>query len=109
LFSLVDQFARSLEGTLPEEVTQNALFALDNALERLNTVRADLGARLNAISKQQEVNEQFSLKLKETLSGVQDLDYAEAIGQFNLEQVALQAAQQAFVKVQGLSLFNFLR
>jgi flagellar hook-associated protein 3 FlgL len=109
LFSLVDQFARSLEGTLPEEVTQNALFALDNALERLNTVRADLGARLNAISKQQEVNEQFRLKLKETLSGVQDLDYAEAIGQFNLEQVALQAAQQAFVKVQGLSLFNFLR
>ncbi|GAB6067172.1 flagellar hook-associated protein FlgL [Methylothermus subterraneus] len=109
LFSLVDQFARALEGTLPEEVIGNSLFALDNALERLSTVRADLGARLNAATEQRQVNEQFVLEMQSTLSQVQDLDYAEAIGRFNLEQVALQAAQQAFVKVQGLSLFNFLR
>lgn len=109
LFSLVDQFARSLEGTLPEEVIKNSLFALDNALEHLNTVRADLGARLSAIAQQRQVNEQFILEMQGTLSQVQDLDYADAIGRFNLEQLALQAAQQAFVKVQGLTLFNFLR
>ncbi len=108
LFSLVDQFAQALEGKLPEEVLENSLFALDNALERLNTVRADLGARLNAVTQQRQVNEQFALEMQGTLSQIQDLDYADAIGRFNLEQVALQAAQQAFVKVQGLSLFNFL-
>ncbi|MCX8048218.1 MAG: flagellar hook-associated protein FlgL [Methylohalobius sp.] len=109
LFSLVDQFARALEGALPEEVIPNSLLALDNALERLSTVRSDLGARLNAIETQRQVNAQFILDMQSTLSQGQDLDYAEAIGRFNLEQVALQAAQQAFAKVQGLSLFNFLR
>lgn len=108
LLSLVDQFAKSLEGSLPETLA-NSLFALDNALERLSTIRADIGARLNAVTQQQQVNAQFVLEMQGTLSQVQDLDYADAIGRFNLEQVVLQAAQQAFVKVQGLSLFNFLR
>ncbi len=109
LFSLVDQFAQALEGKLPEAALENSLFALDHTLERLSTVRADIGARLNAIEQQKQVNEQFVLEMQSTLSTVQDLDYADAIGRFNLEQVALQAAQQAFVKVQGLTLFNFLR
>lgn len=109
LFNLVDQFAQALEGKLPEAVLENSLFALDSALERLNTVRADIGARLNAVTQQRQVNERFVLEMQGTLSQVQDLDYADAIGRFNLEQVALQAAQQAFVKVQGLSLFNYLR
>ena len=43
-----------------------------------------------------------------TLSQIEDLDYAEAITQLNLKSVGLQAAQQVYVKVQGLSLFNFL-
>jgi len=40
---------------------------------------------------------------------VQNLDYAEVISRLNLQLVGLQAAQQAFVKIQNLSLFNFLR
>jgi flagellar hook-associated protein 3 FlgL len=43
------------------------------------------------------------------LSAVQDVDYAEAISRLNNQQLTLQAAQQTFIKVQGLSLFNFLR
>jgi flagellar hook-associated protein 3 FlgL len=36
------------------------------------------------------------------------LDYAEAISRFNIQDIALQAAQQSFTRVQNLSLFNFL-
>jgi len=42
------------------------------------------------------------------LSDIQDVDYAEAISRLNLQLTALQAAQQTYVKVQGLSLFNYL-
>jgi flagellar hook-associated protein 3 FlgL len=42
-------------------------------------------------------------------SSLEDLDYAEAISRFNQQLTALQASQQAFIKVQDLSLFNFLR
>ena len=46
--------------------------------------------------------------MRSTLSDVRDLDFSEAISRFNIEQTALQAAQQAYSRVQNLSLFNFL-
>ncbi|BCX82930.1 flagellar hook-associated protein 3 FlgL [Methylomarinovum caldicuralii] len=112
-FSAIDQFAKALEGGLDgnsaKRLIGDSLLALDNALEKINTTRASIGARLNAIDNQKNVNEAFVVDIKTTLSEVDDLDYAEAIGRFNLQQVALQAAQQAFAKVQNLSLFNYIR
>ncbi|MDX5385838.1 MAG: hypothetical protein LPK24_04815, partial [Marinobacter sp.] len=58
---------------------------------------------------QTDINENQILSLQKTLSGVEDLDYAEAISRFQQQLVTLQAAQQSFVKIQGLSLFNFIR
>ena len=60
------------------------------------------------MQSQRELNDSFNLQLRESLSQVQDLDYAEAISRLNLQMTALQAAQQAYVKVQGMSLFNYL-
>ncbi len=112
-FSFIDRFARALEGSLDGDDAKaligDSLYALDNSLEKINTTRAGIGARLNAADQQRQVNERFLEEMQTTLSEVKDLDYAEAIGRFNLEQVALQAAQQAFIKVQNLSLFDYLR
>ena len=84
-------------------------------LDDLNLIQdhvADLrtrgGARLNTIDEQKSVNEEFLLTLQTALSDTEDLDLAEAIGRFEQELVALQAAQQTFNMVQGLSLFNYL-
>jgi len=85
-----------------------ALDNLDQALGSVLKVRSDVGVRLNHVENQSNLNESFTLQLKETLSGLQDLDYAEAISRLNLQLTTLQAAQQVYVKVQGLSLFNFL-
>ena len=43
-----------------------------------------------------------------SISGLQDIDYAEAISRFMTQQMQLQAAQQSFSKVSGMSLFNYL-
>lgn len=72
-------------------------------------MRATVGARLNAVDAQKDVNDGFKLQVQETLSKLQDLDYAEAVSRLNLQLTGLQAAQQSFLKIQGLSLFNFLR
>jgi len=45
---------------------------------------------------------------KSHLSELQDLDYASAIAEFYQRQTALEATQKVFVKIQGLSLFNYL-
>jgi flagellar hook-associated protein 3 FlgL len=86
-----------------------ALTDIDQASGNILNVRARVGARLNTIDSQQNTNDAFTLQLQQTLSSVQDLDYAEAASRLNLQQTILQAAQQTFIKVQGLSLFNYLR
>jgi flagellar hook-associated protein 3 FlgL len=72
------------------------------------TVQSDVGTRLRRTEMQTDTNEAFNYQLKETLSGLQDLDYAEAISRLNIQMLALQAAQQTFAKTQTMSLFNYL-
>jgi flagellar hook-associated protein 3 FlgL len=79
------------------------------ALENILEVRAGVGGRLNAIEEQHEVNEDIELVLQAHVSEEQDLDYAEAITRFERQMLALQAAQQSYVKIQSLSLFNYIR
>lgn len=81
---------------------------LDQALDQVTAIRAGIGARLNNLETLEEINQDFKLQMETVLSETQDLDYAEAISRFNLQLTALQAAQQAFVKASGLSLFQYL-
>ena len=87
----------------------NALSDIDTALGSLLNVRAKVGARMNAIDDQKNANAAFDLAVTTVRSSLEDLDYAEAVSRFNQQLTALQAAQQSFVKIQDLSLFNFLR
>ncbi|WP_434150607.1 flagellar hook-associated protein FlgL [Methylocaldum gracile subsp. desertum] len=85
-----------------------ALNDIDAALQNILDTRASVGARLNALDEQEDVHDKFIIDTQANLSEIEDLDYAEAISRYNIQFVALQAAQQAYVKVQGLSLFNYL-
>lgn len=87
----------------------SGLLNLDQALGNVLNVQADVGSRLNRVDSQQAINDDFNLQLQTSLSEVQDVDFAEAISRLNLQQVALQAAQQTFVTVQRLSLFDYIR
>lgn len=117
LFAAVDAIAAALEQprgggadrALLQHATDRGLENLDQALSRLLEVRTDVGARLNTIDSQGIVNDDQKLQLETLLSSIEDLDFAEAISRFNLQQVALQAAQQTYVQLGRLSLFDFLR
>lgn len=86
----------------------NALTGLDADIGQLSDVRTDVGARLGQIDVQKDIQAESSLQLKSTLSGLEDVDYAEAVAKLNQQLNGLQAAQQVFSKVQGLSLFDYL-
>jgi flagellar hook-associated protein 3 FlgL len=49
------------------------------------------------------------LRLKSTLSEIEDLDYTEAVTRMNKEMMALEAAMGSFSKISGLTLFDYLR
>ena len=116
LFSTYRRLADALDAPVTSEAgrarlnnaVNRALATLDQGLERLLDVRASVGARLKSVESQRNVNEDVLLQLQTNLSDVEDLDYAEAISRFNLQQTTLQAAQQTYVQVQRLSLVNFL-
>ena len=86
-----------------------AIEAIDQGTTQIANVRADVGSRLSAMSDQSFTNSNLTLQLKSTLSSLRDLDYASAVTTLNLQLVGLQAAQASFVKMQNLSLFNYIR
>lgn len=86
----------------------NALNNFDRIIENLINVQTNIGARVNSIDSQVSENEARDLQLQKTRSEISDLDYAEAISRLTFQSTALQAAQQSFVRIQGLSLFDFI-
>ncbi|MGZ4954837.1 MAG: flagellar hook-associated protein FlgL [Methylobacter sp.] len=104
-----------VSSTLPVQIDQifqkqlgDVLTDLDTALNSVLQARTSVGVRQNVLDNQESQNDKFVLDTKQTLSETQDLDYSEAISRFQLQSTALQAAQQTFAKVKGLSLFNYL-
>ncbi|MEH6798973.1 MAG: flagellar hook-associated protein FlgL [Halopseudomonas sabulinigri] len=81
---------------------------LDNAMNSVLQVQTTIGARMNVIDSTQVQNDELSLINTSVTSELEDLDYAEALSRLSMQTVVLQAAQQSFVKVSGLSLFNLL-
>lgn len=104
-FDILNDFADALAaGTL----TADTLTDIDTAMDKILTVRADVGSRLRAVDDQRGTNESFGLVLEKERADLVDLDYTEAISRFNQQLLAFQASEQVFAKVQGLSLFDYL-
>lgn len=79
-----------------------------NAHDNVLTVRSSVGSRLQELDALNTTGDSRTLFDRSHLSDLQDLNYADAISELYQRQTALQATQQAFVKIQKLSLFNFL-
>lgn len=105
LFETVHGIIAGLEADAPDSLY---LDDLDLVQDHVANIRTQGGSRLNSIDEQKDINAEFILTMQSALSDTEDLDLAEAIGRFEQELVALQAAQQTFNMVQGLSLFNYL-
>ena len=81
---------------------------LDAGFIHLTKVQTDLGARMKTLDIQEDQHEDFKLSLAKSRSSFEDLDYAQAVIEFNENSMALEASQKAFGKVKGLTLFNYL-
>ena len=105
VFDVIKSFTAELRAGNPQAST---LGKLDKTFEKIVTTESAIGARLNVIEQQQNAHEDYVLDIETAMSKLKDLDYASAISEFNQQTQALQASQQAFAKVQNLSLFQFI-
>lgn len=85
------------------------LDSLDQMISNLTYSLAEVGADQNVVQSQLDVLSETALRLKSTLSNIEDLDYAEAVTRMNKEMMAMEAAMGSFAKISGLSLFDYIR
>ncbi len=91
-----------------QNVLTNLQESLDNGMQNIDLTRGKIGGRLNAIDSEINTNLSLLITSKESLSDVRDLDVVEASVRFSQQLTVLEAAQASFVRIQNLSLFNFL-
>jgi flagellar hook-associated protein 3 FlgL len=119
MFTTLNKFVVGLQnpgqGTLEEQnqrlsdLISETLDNLEGSQTNVSTIRAKIGARLNTLQSSSDLQDGLGLVNKQVLSEVRDLDYAAAISQLTQENLVLQAAQQSFAKISGLTLFNFIQ
>ncbi len=105
VMQIADSYATFLDGGTQDP---NAIDDIDAAINHLAVIRSRIGGRVNAVESEKGANDSFSESIQKNKSTLKDLDYADAISRFNQELAGLQAAQQSFIKIQNLSLFNYI-
>ena len=116
IFTTIDRLALSIEQPATDDASRAAmtngindgLLNIDQALGHFLNIRTQVGSRLAVIENQIDSNGAYALAIQETLADIEDLDYADALSRLSIQISTLEAAQQAFIRTQQLSLFNFI-
>ncbi len=83
--------------------------SLNNDLNRLTTARAEVGTRAARVDAATQTAADTELKLKSSLSDVENADLPKVIVDLKLQETAYQAALAATSRVMQPSLLDFLR
>ncbi|PPA29404.1 flagellar hook-associated protein 3 [Aeromonas jandaei] len=109
-FKQLDTMVAAIESGAPDAADQAR-----NMLDRSKVLQDDIsqmvstiGARMNLLDQVDEGHTEKGTYSKEVSNQIESLDYASAVTQQAHVLMALQVQQQAFAKVNGLSLFNYM-
>ncbi|MBS0510633.1 MAG: flagellar hook-associated protein FlgL [Proteobacteria bacterium] len=111
VFATLSTFISALEDGPVSGVSgavTTALDGIDRNFDRVLSAQAQIGSQQVEIDQLSSIGSDLDLQYATTLSNLQDLDYNEAFSRLSQQQTILQAAQQSFLKITGLSLFNYL-
>ena len=86
-----------------------ALSNIDHAMVSIDTTRGAIGARMNVIDTTLNSNEEIAIINKSVQAELREVDYPEALSKLAFQSIVLEAAQQSFVKVSQLNLFDKIR
>lgn len=96
-------------GTGVDAAAASAVSDCATATTQVVTVQASLGARAAQVELAQAALTQADTDREATRSGLEDTDVTATITQLQKTMTVLQATQASFTKLQGLSLFDYLR
>jgi flagellar hook-associated protein 3 FlgL len=93
--------------SISNQMVQNSLSTLQQAQNSLLSTEATMGSTLAEIQSVQDQDNNVSTADQVSLGNLQGGNLPQVIMQFNEGVTALQAAQAAYSKISGLSLFNY--
>lgn len=117
LFSTIDSVIAALQTPAQNNTAAQASLANElstgltrfhNSLSAVTVVQASVGGREQELEALQSTTQNNSLQTQSDLSTVTGIDIVSAISKFELTQNSLQAAQQSFARIEGMSLFKYL-
>jgi flagellar hook-associated protein 3 FlgL len=113
VFTTLNKFISALEtGDASSAEFQNTMYrvgaSLDRGMQHVFDQRAVVGARMLELDNLTTLGNDLDVQYETQISGLVDLDYASAISNLAQKEMQLQAAQQSFVKITGLNLFNYI-
>ena len=117
LFSMLSGMIKAIEAPVVSGPAGNAqlhnllgasLTNLSQVEDNVSRVRAGIGSRLNELDDLNASSSGLDIQYKSRISELQDVDFNKAITDLTRMQTELQATQQSFVKIAGLSMFNYL-
>lgn len=99
----------TITGTEQHAVDYGHILSNINAsLNHISTRQGEAGINLQLIQSQESFHADNELLMEQGRSVIEDLDFATAVTKFEQSKQALQAAQQTYAQLQGLSLFNYI-
>lgn len=107
-FDALDQMISAINSSETNGI-QQGVADLTQMHNNLTLSQAQNGSDQIVVQSQLDVLDETALRLKSTLSEIEDLDYAEAVTRMNKEMMALEAAMGSFAKISALSLFDYIR
>jgi len=107
-FDSLDQLITAVKNS-NQQTIQDGVGDLSQMHDNITLTLAQTGSDQSVVQSQLDILDQTTIRLKSTLSEIEDLDYAKAVTQMNKEMLALQSAMGSFSKISGLSLFDYIK
>ncbi|TNC80478.1 MAG: flagellar hook-associated protein 3 [Oleiphilus sp.] len=108
IYTLRNFSATETDRDVFEQGIADTIANLDNAETSILATRGQVGARLNTIETTNEQLKDVEVLTQDFLTGLESVDYAEAVSLLSLQQFTLEAAYSSFAQITSLNLFDRL-
>jgi flagellar hook-associated protein 3 FlgL len=109
LNNMISALQSGESSTQLDNTLNRQLESLGQAISSVSTTQASVGSRIDTLQQQQSSYSNLSVTYQTALTDVQNVNMTTAISNLSMQSTALQASQEAFAKVQGTSLFDYLQ
>ena len=91
------------------EAIADTLTQITSASTNIDSFLSTIGGRVNVLDSVFGTNEDLTINNKAYRADLSEVDYAAALTEITKQEIALEAISNTFVKVSGVSLFDYIR